>query len=70
MPCRPLKSVNFRKFKSSLEILREIQSQIDELKDIATETNFDNDEESRQFSRNVLYLKTYFEQYERLLENE
>ena len=70
MPCRPLKSVNFRKFKSSLEILREIQSEIDDLRNIATETNFNDDLEAKQFSRNVLYLKTYFEYYERLLENE
>lgn len=70
MACRPLKSVNFNKFKTSLEILREIQAQIDELKEIAVHTNFDDEKESDQFSRNVLFLKSYFETYERLLENE
>jgi hypothetical protein len=70
MPCRPLKSIDFQKFQTPAQVLRELQDELEELREIAIETNFQNKEEANQFSRNVLYLKMYFEKYERLLRDE
>lgn len=70
MACRPLKSANIENFKTSVEVLRAIQVELSDLKSIAAETNFQDEIEAKQFSRNVLFLKMYFEHYQRILENE
>lgn len=67
MACRPLTSVHFGKFGAPAEVLRELQIQLKELMEIAAETDFGNEEESKQFSRNVIYIKGYYEVYEKLL---
>ena len=68
MACRALKSMNIRRFTNPTELLRELQLQIDDLREIAKETDFDDPNDTKQFMNNVNYIKNYFETYNRLLE--
>lgn len=68
MACRGLKSLNASRFTNPTELLRELQMQIDDLKNIAAETDFSNPRESHVFSENIQYIKRYFEAYNRLIE--
>lgn len=65
--CRPLKSVYVRQFKTLKSALKATEAAMAELEAIAAETDFSNPAHAEQFSRNVTYLKTYFEHCERLI---
>lgn len=68
--CRPLKSVNVRQFTELKELLKAIDGELAEMQKIAADTDFGDPAHAAQFSRNVIYLKTYFEHCERLIRGE
>lgn len=65
--CRALKSVDVRSIKSVKELLKAIDAEYVELAAIAAEMDFSDSAHIEQFSRNVTYLKTYFEHCERIV---
>lgn len=65
--CRPLKSFNVNQLSTVTEVLRAIDQELTDLRSIAAETDFSDPTHAAQFSRNVLYLKTYYERAEALL---
>ena len=65
--CRPLQSVDVRKFKDVKETMKSIDAELGELAEIAAQTDFADAAHAAQFARNVVYLKTYFEHCERLI---
>jgi hypothetical protein len=67
MSCKPLKSVNFRSFEVPADVLRALQSELLELMKNAETVDFNNEEDVDQFSRNILFIKGYYERYETLI---
>lgn len=67
MPCRPVKSVDFRSFTTPSDVLKALESELRELAVICNETDFTDAGQSALFERNVLFIKGYYERYERLL---
>jgi hypothetical protein len=64
--CRPLNSVNVRQFSDTKTLMKEMDKQLAELEAIALDTDFSNPAHAAQFSRNVIYLKAFYEHCERL----
>jgi len=64
---RPLRSVDISKYKDIKTLLKAIDSELSILCDIAVSTDFNNPEHTAQFSKNITYLKTYYEYCERLI---
>lgn len=64
---RPLKSVNIQRFEDVKSILKAIDCELGILCEIAADTDFSNPEHTAQFSKNITYLKTYYEHCERLI---
>lgn len=67
MACRPLKSVHFGGFTKPAEVLKALEEELHELANICTDTDFSDDEQKALFERNVLFIKGYYERYERLI---
>lgn len=67
MACRPLKSVNFKGFTKPAEILKSLEDELNSLADICLETDFSDARQLALFERNVLFIKGYYERYERLI---
>lgn len=67
MACRPLKSIEFSTFTEPKEVLKAIENELKELSDICADTDFSDDIQRSLFERNVIYIKGYYERYERLL---
>ena len=67
MGCRPLKSVHFAAFTKPADILRALETELNELAEICMETDFTDASQSALFERNVLFIKGYYERYERLI---
>lgn len=70
MACRALRSLIISRHTNSTDVLRELQMQLDELREIVIEVDFDNPDDVRIFSENLAYIKRYFETYNRLIERE
>ena len=69
MSCRPLKSIYFDGIETKGDLLIALDQELEDLADIANEVDFANDEDRLQFQRNVVFIKGYFERYERILNN-
>ena len=67
MGCRPLKSVYFGAFTKPADVLRALEVELKDLADICNETDFTDDAQVQIFERNILFIKGYYERYERLL---
>lgn len=67
MPCRPLKSVNFYGLSTPREVLKVLDDQLKELAVIAGDTDFSDPGQVEQFMRNIVFVKGYFERFERLV---
>ena len=67
MGCRPLKSVNFAGFDKPADVLRALESELNDLAAICLDTDFMDASQSALFERNVLFIKGYYERYERLI---
>ncbi len=67
MACRGLKSLIPGRHTNPTELLKELQLQLDDLKTIALDTDFDDKDDVRIFSENIMYIKRYFETYSRLI---
>lgn len=70
MACRALRSLIISRLTNPTDVLRELQMQLDELRQIAIDVDFDNPDDVRIFSENLAYIKRYFETYNRLIERE
>lgn len=70
MACRALRSLIISRHTNPTDVLRELQMQLDELRDIVVDVDFDNPDDVRIFSENLAYIKRYFETYNRLIERE
>lgn len=70
MASRGLRSLIPGRHTNPTELLKELQLQIDELRTIATETDFSDSNDIRIFSENISYIRRYFEAYNRLIEYE
>jgi hypothetical protein len=64
---RPLKSVDVRRYGTVKEVLKAVDKELKELAAIAKDTDFNEPIHSAQFSRNVVYVKAYYEHCERLI---
>lgn len=67
MPCRPLKSIDFNQFKTPSEVIKALDEQLDVLAKISSETDFSDSEQRLLYERNIIFIKGYFERYEKLL---
>lgn len=67
MTCRPLKSVDFNSFTTTTDVIRALDEQLLELENISNETDFTNSNERALYERNIVFIKGYFERYEKLL---
>ena len=67
MGCRPLKSVYFGAFTKPADVLRALEVELKDLADICNETDFTDEAQVQIFERNILFIKGYYERYERLL---
>lgn len=67
MPCRPLKSVYFAAYQKPAEVLRALESELHELAAICLETDFSDHNQRDLFERNIIFIKGYYERYERLI---
>ena len=67
--CRALKSVNLYNLTlpQTVEALKEA---LQDLHEIATETDFDNPAHTSQFRANITYIKSYYEKIEKSLRYE
>lgn len=65
--CRALKSVDVSQFKTIDEALNALEIELLDLKDIATSTDFSVPAQADQFSRNVTFIKSYYDRAEHLL---
>lgn len=70
MACRALRSLIISRHTNPTDVLRELQMQLDELREIVVDVDFDNPDDVRIFSENLAYIKRYFETYNRLIERE
>lgn len=70
MACRPLKSVYFEGFLNRGDLLVALEEELEVLAEIASETDFGDDDQRTQFQRNVTFIKGYFERYERIVKSE
>lgn len=68
--CRALKSVDARQFKSVNEVLEALETELLDLKGIAKDTDFSVPAQADQFSRNVTFIKSYYDRAEHLLREE
>ena len=67
MTCRALKSVNFNGFTKPADILKSLEAELLDLSDICRDVDFSNPSDVAQFERNVLFIKGYYERFERLI---
>jgi hypothetical protein len=67
MSCRPLKSVHFAGFTKPTDVLKALEEQLHELSNICLDTDFTDASQTALFERNVLFVKGYYERYERLI---
>lgn len=67
MPCRPLKSVDFQSFKTPADTLKALESELLDLAEICKETDFTDPGQQQLFERNVIFIKGYYERFERLV---
>lgn len=67
MACRPLKSVYFGSFQKPAEVLKALEIELRELALIAADTDFKDAGQIEMFERNVVFIKGYYERYERLV---
>lgn len=67
MACRPLKSVYFGGFTKPSEVLKALEQELRELSKICLETDFTDNSQKELFERNVIFIKGYYERYERLI---
>lgn len=70
MPCKPLQSVNFYGLTTPREVLKKLDEQLLELATIAGETDFADAGQVEQFMRNIVFVKGYFERFERLVRDQ
>ncbi len=70
MPCRPLKSIDFNQFKSPTEVIKALDEQLGELVLISADTDFTDIKQRALYERNIIFIKGYFERYEKLLRTE
>lgn len=67
MSCRPLKSIYLGGMENPTEILKLLNKEVDELKNMTKDVDFNNQQDCDQFIRNIQYLKSYFEKYHTLI---
>lgn len=67
MACYPLKSVHFGGFTKPADVLKALEDQLRVLAEICLETDFTDAYQMALFERNVLFIKGYYERYERLI---
>jgi len=67
MACRPLKSVYFNSFTKPADVLKALEQELRELGQICLETDFTDASQKSLFERNVIFIKGYYERYERLI---
>lgn len=67
MPCTPIKSVNFMAFNKPAEILKSLEAELANLANICLETDFTDAGQVALFERNIIFIKGYYERYERLI---
>lgn len=67
MPCRPLKSIDFNQFKTPSEVIKALDEQLGELSLISADTDFSDSKQRALYERNIIFIKGYFERYEKLL---
>lgn len=67
MGCRPLKSVYFGAYTKPADVLRDLEFALKELSDICDDTDFGDATQVQLFERNIIFIKGYYERYERLL---
>lgn len=70
MACRPLKSVNFGAFEKPKDVLRALEIELEDLAKICQDTDFTDESQRSLFERNVIFIKGYYERYERLIRDE
>ena len=69
MPCRPLKSVDFNSFTKPSDVLKTLECELRELASISLETDFTDAAQREMYQRNIVFIKGYYERYERLQRN-
>ena len=69
MACRGLKSLIIDRYTNPTELLKVLQMQLEDLKVIASETDFTDKRECEIFCENITHIKRYFEIYNRIIEN-
>lgn len=69
MTCRPLKSVDFNQFNTPSDVIRALDEQLLDLENISNQTDFSKLNERVMYERNIIFIKGYFERYEKLLRN-
>lgn len=67
MACRPLKSIDFNQFKTPSEVIKALDEQLGELVAISSDTDFFDANQRALYERNIVFIKGYFERYEKLL---
>lgn len=67
MACRPLKSVYFGGFTKPNDVLKALEVELRDLAQICLETDFTDESQKSLFERNVIFIKGYYERYERLI---
>lgn len=67
MACKPLNSVYLGGMKNPTEILRLLNKEVDELRILTKDVDFNNQQDCEQYIRNIQYLKSYFEKYHTLI---
>jgi hypothetical protein len=67
MPCKPLESFNIFGLTEPNEVLKKLDTELLILSAIAADTDFSDAGQALQFKRNIIYVKQYFERYERLI---
>ena len=64
---RPLRNFDVNSVKTVADGLKLIDRELKDLRSIALDTDFDNQEHTNQFSRNSVHLKRYYEKVEVLI---